>query len=140
MANGGGGDEARSFQGAGWAFPNRTSYRGGIALVSNDEAIQRSIFLVLSTAKGERRMRPHFGCGIHDLVFSPSDATTVGLIRSHVSEALGWWEPRITVQDVEVEPDDEEPERLMVTVRYIIRATKDERALVYPFYLIPGEE
>jgi phage baseplate assembly protein W len=135
----GNGDEVRSFRGSGWAFPFGTDHRGGTALVSEDEAIRRSIYLIISTAKGERRMRPHFGCAIHDLVFAPGDATTVGLIRSHVEEALGWWEPRVSVADVEVETDDEDPTRLLVTVRYVVKATKDERSLVYPFYLIPGE-
>jgi len=96
--------------------------------------------LILSTARGERRMRPYFGCGIHDLVFAPADATTVGLIRYHVTDALAWWEPRITVTDVAAELDADEPGRITVIVTYVIKATGDERNLTYPFYLIPGEE
>ncbi|HLG50035.1 MAG TPA: GPW/gp25 family protein [Chloroflexota bacterium] len=132
-------DINRSFQGTGWAFPMRVDGRGGIALVSEDQAIRRAIQIILSTAKGERRMRPHFGCAIHDLVFAPNDVTTVGLIRYHVMEALGWWEPRITVTDVEVDTDPDDPARLLVVVHYIIKSTNDERSLVYPFYRIPGE-
>lgn len=133
-------DERRSFSGSGWSFPIGVDGRGGIALESEDEAISRSIFLILSTAKGERKMRPNFGCGIHDIVFAPNDAGTAGLIRYHVMEALGWWEPRITVVDVVTESDPAEPARLNVTVRYVVDATAAERSLVYPFYLIPGEE
>jgi phage baseplate assembly protein W len=114
--------------------------RGGIALVSGEPAIERSIRTILGTAKGERRMRPHFGCGIHDLVFAPNDATTAGLVHSQVLEALGWWEPRIDVQQVDVGPEADDPAMLMIHVRYVIRATNAERNLVYPFYLLPGEE
>lgn len=129
-----------SFRGTGWAFPFGVDHRGAVALVSESEAIRRSIYLILSTAKGERRMRPNFGCGIHDLVFAPNDATTVGLIRSHVEEALGWWEPRITLVRTDVEPDDDDPSLLHILVEYVEKSTKDPRSLVYPFYLIPGEE
>jgi len=137
---GGGGERVRSFLGAGWGLPFGVDGRGGISLASDDEAIRRSILIVLSTAKGERRMRPQFGCGIHDLLFAPADATTVGLIRYHVTESLAWWEPRITVVDVDADLDADEPGRITVVVRYVVKATGDERSLIYPFYLIPGEE
>lgn len=135
-----GGEGPRSFLGGGWAFPLGVDGRGGIALATEEQAIERSIRVILSTAKGERRMRPNFGCGIHDLVFAPNDATMEGLISYHVTEALGWWEPRITVSRIEVERSPDDPAQVMVIVRYVIRATNDERNLVYPFYLIPGEE
>lgn len=129
-----------NFLGTGWAFRMGVDGRGGIAMASDEQGIERSMRLILSTAKGERRMRPNFGCGIHDLVFSPNDATTAGLIRYHVIEALGWWEPRVEVQDVRVDSDPDEPARVLVDVRYVVRATNDERNLVFPFYTIPGEE
>jgi phage baseplate assembly protein W len=140
MAGSSSNERVRSFLGAGIAFPLGVDARGGIALATEDDAIRRSIIIILSTAKGERRMRPQFGCGIHDLVFAPKDATTEGLIRYHVIEALGWWEPRITVVDVDVESDPDDPGRVNVEVRYVVKSTSDERSLVYPFYLIPGEE
>lgn len=129
-----------NFLGTGWAFRTGVDGRGGIAVASDEQAIERSIRLILSTAKGERRMRPNFGCGIHDLVFFPNDATMAGLIRYHVIDALGWWEPRIQVDDVLVDIDPDEPARVLVDIRYVVKATNDERSLVYPFYTIPGEE
>src|SRR5580765_276206 len=103
--------------------------RGGIALANGEAAIARSIELILSTAKGERRMRPHFGCGIHDLVFAPNDATTAGL-QTYVEEAIGWWEPRVEVMNIGVAGDDEDGNMLIITIRYRVRATNDERNLV----------
>ncbi len=140
MADSGAVDRARSFLGTGLAFPFGVDGRGGIALATEEQAIERSIRLILATAYNERRMRPNFGCGIHDLVFGSNDATMVGLIRYHVMEALGWWEPRITVADVQVETSPDDPAQVMVVVRYVVKATNDERNLVYPLYLIPGEE
>ena len=130
---------ARDFLGTGWGAPFGVDGRGGINLVSGDRAIERAILTILSTAKGERRMRPMFGCGIHDLVFAPNDPTTAGLVHSQVLEALGWWEPRIVVQRVDVQPSREEDGLLLVDIHYTIKATNADRNLVYPFYLIPGE-
>lgn len=130
---------ARDFLGSGWSVPFGVDGRGGISLVSGDRAIERSILTILSTARGERRMRPQFGCGIHDLVFAPNDPTTAGLIHSQVLEALGWWEPRIIVQDVDVHPSIDEDGLLLIDIRYTVKATNADRNLVYPFYLIPGE-
>lgn len=80
-------------------------------------------------------MRPNFGCGIHDLVFAPNNNATWSLIAHHVEEALGWWEPRIEVTDLEVRPDLKDSARLLINIKYKIRASSDERNLVYPFYL-----
>jgi uncharacterized protein len=138
MAQNGG--TTRAIVGSGWSFPLRCpSPSGGLELSSHEQDIEEAIYLILMTSKGERRMRPEFGCGIHDLVFAPSNATTFGLIVSNVQEALGWWEPRIDVEQVVVTPDDDDPTLLRIEVTYRIRATNDVRNLVYPFYRIPGE-
>jgi len=84
-------------------------------------------------------MRPEFGCQIHDLIFAPNDATTAGLAAYYVEEALAMWEPRIRVIDVTATPDEEHDGCLQVRVEYEIKATYDRRALVFPFYRIPGE-
>lgn len=96
--------------------------------------------MVLSTARGERVMRPEFGSSIHEFVFAPNNATTAGLLAYAVQEALRRWEPRIDLQGVDVQPDPLEDSRLLINIRYKVKATNDEVNLVYPFYLIPTEE
>jgi phage baseplate assembly protein W len=51
------------------------------------------------------------------------------------------WEPRIDVESVTISADplDRDGGRLNIEVQYTIRATKDSRSLVYPFYLIEHE-
>lgn len=129
-----------AFRGRGWAFPLRVDGRGGIALVSDELDIEEAIHIILGTAKGERRMRPTFGCSIHELLFAPNNASTASLAAHYVQEALGQWEPRIEVTEVKVKPDALDPVRLLIDIRYRVRTTNDERNLVYPFYRIPGEE
>ena len=66
------------FLGRGWKFPVEVdAATGTIALSDGESDIRESIWIILSTAKGERVMRPDFGCGIHDLVFDSMSAATV---------------------------------------------------------------
>jgi phage baseplate assembly protein W len=124
--------------GAGWSFPIRIDGRGGIALSKHEGDIEESIRIILGTAKGERRMRPNFGCDVHNLIFAPNNATTWGLASHYVEEALGWWEPRIEVTEVNTQPDPKDTARLLISIKYQIKATNDARNLVYPFYLLVG--
>lgn len=101
--------------------------------------MEEAIHMILLTPVGQRVMRPEFGCRIHDLIFAPNDATTIGLARYYVEDALGMWEPRIQVQEVRVRPDPDNNTRLLINIRYEVKATHDERSLVFPFYRIPGE-
>ena len=127
------------FLGYGWSWPFRIGPSGGIALSRHERDIDEAIRIILSTAKGERHMRPQFGCGIHDLVFAPNNATTAGLVDSYVNEAIGWWEPRVELIKFDVETDDDERNRLLINIHYRVRSTNEDRNLVYPFYLIRAE-
>ena len=131
---------SEEFIGSGWAFPLRTNPRGGIALVDRDREIEEAIHLILRTAYGERPMRPEFGCGIHDYVFAPADATTAGRIAYEVQASLRRWEPRIDVIDVKVSQVDGQEATLFIDIVYVIRGTNDPRNLVFPFYVIPPHD
>jgi uncharacterized protein len=128
------------FVGAGWAFPIGTDATGGVALVVREREIEQAIRLILGTARGERPMRPEFGCRIHDHVFGPANGATAGQIAYDVREALERWEPRIVVQDVGVAFDAIESGKLYVDVGYLIADSNDPRNLVFPFYTIPDHE
>jgi uncharacterized protein len=132
--------DANTFIGRGIAFPMRVDHTGSIAMVGGPEDIDRSIAMVLSTAKGERLMRPEFGCAIWDQLFEPINANTLGLMAQGVRDAIGQWEPRVELEDVTTEPSDDGQGKVLIGITYRIRATNDRRNLVYPFYTIPGEE
>ena len=89
------------FRGTGWAFPVRVG-AGAIEAVSGDEDVRQSIHLILATAKGERVMRPDFGCGIHDLVFAAVSTQLIARVRREVEDALRTYEARIEVLRVAV--------------------------------------
>lgn len=123
------------FLGRGWAFPVARDDAGRLAQARHEDSVRQGMFLVLSTAKGERLMRPDYGCDIHELLFAPNDATTRGMAESAVRESLQQWEPRIDVLRVAARADAAEPERLLVEVDYRVRRTDSRFNLVYPFYL-----
>lgn len=126
--------------GTGIGFPLRVDARGGLKLVSDDEDVREAITLILSTAQGERPMRPEFGCGIHDYVFDVIDASTIGRLEYEVRAALDRWEPRIDVLGVRFDTSRAQEGVIAIELDYRLRATNDLRNLVYPFYLIPAEE
>lgn len=128
----------REFLGVGWKFPLQVTSRGAIASARYEQRIEESIYLILSTSPGERVMRPDFGCGIHDLVFSPNNAATIALVVDQVRRALVAYEPRIDVLTVDAETAPEQPNVLLIRIDYRIRANNALCNLVYPFYITEG--
>jgi len=125
--------------GRGWAFPPRIGAQGGLALTNERAEIEQAMRIILSTAPGQRVMRPTFGCRLQELIFAPNNSQTVARARRYVEDALKMWEPRINVVRVNVGPDRDETSRLLIEVEYKVKTTYDQRSLVYPFYLIPEE-
>ena len=132
-------DAPADFIGRGLLFPLRVDQSGGIALGSGADDIDASIRMAIITAPGERVMRPQFGCRIWDLLFEPINANTLGLMADAVREAMGRWEPRVELEDVELDADPAQQGRVLINLKYRVRATNDRRNLVYPFYVIPRE-
>ncbi len=127
------------FLGVGWQFPvELDENRERFALAAYEESIRQSIWIILATAKGERVMRPDFGCGIHELVFAPNSAATRGIAESNVQEALLQWEPRIKVLNVSVHPGGTQGEALIINIEYQVLTTDNRYNLVFPFYLDRG--
>lgn len=127
-----------NFIGQGWQFPIKPDFQGRLNYVTGDEEIRQSIWLIMTTAPGERQMRPEFGCGIHELVFDANNAALHGLVQANVQSALVRWEPRIDVLNVRVEAPPEQRNLLLIHVDYRIRANNAISNLVFPFFLIEG--
>jgi phage baseplate assembly protein W len=126
--------------GAGWHFPivhevaadDRTARLPKLAMASDELSVRQSIEIILSTEKGERMMRPDFGCDLNKLLFAPNNGATRALAEFEVSEALKAWEPRIEVFAVSASADGEQ---LLIDITYRVRSTDNRFNLVYPFYL-----
>ena len=124
----------KAFLGVGLAFPFQFDDSGVIAPAEYEESVRQSIWIILGTSKGERLMRPEFGCGIYDLVFEVNSASTAGKVAHAVRDALEVQEPRIDIRNVQVEAHGD-GEELRIHIEYEVRATNNVFNLVYPFYL-----
>jgi uncharacterized protein len=127
--------KARAFLGSGFAFPLQIGPNGGFAFAAYEADVEQSVFNILSTAKGERVMVPDFGCGMHDLVFSPNTSTQAGAVASEVREALVRWEPRIDVVSIDVTVGGDQGELLLIRIDYSIRSNNAFYNTVYPFFI-----
>lgn len=126
----------KQFLGVGVNFPVTLEGKGELARAEYEDSVYQSVWIILGTAKGERVMRPDFGCGIYDLVFEVNTPSTVGKVSQAVREALLLFEPRIDVLDVQVASvSDTEGSKLLISIDYQVRATNNVFNLVYPFYL-----
>src|SRR5258707_13667666 len=112
---------SRAFLGVGWKFPLQVTPRGGMAVSLYEQRVEESIYLILSTAKGERVMLPEFGCGIHDLVFQVNDARTRSVVVQQMRDGLTKYEPRIAVLDVSPDSRADQPTLLLLPGNYRIR-------------------
>lgn len=131
--------EVKSFLGTGWSFP--PIFDKGIhalKMVSDEEDIAQSLYIILSTTPGERVMNPEFGCNLNQITFKALDETTRQEIISLVEEAVLNYEPRISLERVEVNYEKPLEGLVHVTLHYRIRTINVRTNVVYPFYLIEG--
>ena len=132
-------DDRKDFLGRGWSMPVELNPRTGkVAFAEYEDDIRQALFIILDTARGERVMRPDFGCGIHDLVFESLDSTTLQRIRSEVEDALRRYEARIDVLGVRVDETATIEGKLLVEIEYRVRKTNQIGNFVFPFYFREG--
>jgi len=110
--------------GQGLGFPPRVGADGRLAWSEGEENVRESIRVILLTEPGERLMRQDFGCGLRRFLFEPNTVTTRALIREAVTNAIKAREPRVAVEDVSVESDEEEPRLVAVEIRFRLIATQ----------------
>lgn len=132
-------DEQKDWLGRGWAYPVQIDRRTGAIEVSEyEEDIHQAMRIILGTSRGERLMRPDFGCGIHDLVFEVMDTATLTRVETAVRESLTKYEARIDLLGVDIDPLHAAEGMLLVGIDYRVRQTNQIGNFVYPFYFREG--
>lgn len=113
-----------SLLGRGISFPPRVGADGRIVWSEDEQNIRESIQVVLKTELNERLRLPEFGAGLGRFLFEPNTTATRHVLQDRITRALNAWEPRITVEGVEVEEDPDDPEAAIATVEYRLVATQ----------------
>ncbi|OJJ22559.1 hypothetical protein BKI52_07710 [marine bacterium AO1-C] len=131
----------KTFLGIGWKFPPTFDKRiKSVEMVSEEEDIRQSLYILLSTKQGERIMRPDYGSDVQSMIFEPIDVNTTTYLKESIRRAVLYFEPRITLEDVNVRQDDEEDGLLHVNLEYTIRKTNTRTNMVYPYYILEGTD
>ncbi|MBQ0957495.1 GPW/gp25 family protein [Ideonella sp. 4Y11] len=120
--------------GAGLGQPLAPDERGALPQVAGPEKVRQAMLTILDTDPGERLMRPAFGCGLRRWLMAPNNATTRTQITREIEQALARWEPRITVQAVDVAATND-PSTVLIEIHYAHVLDARQDVLVYPFYL-----
>lgn len=129
------------FLGRGWSFPPTFDPQlQGVEMTEKEADIEKSLQVLLSTTVGERVMQPKFGCNLEELLFESLDTSTKTLIRDKVETAILYFEPRITVQKIELNTDRELEGVVLIEIEYIVSATNNRFNFVFPYYKNEGTE
>lgn len=128
-----------NFLGRGWTFPpSFTNQNGTVKLVSEEEDIRQSLKIILSTRKGERLTNPSFGCAMFDYLFEPINTYTTLKIKETIERAIVDFEPRITVDEINIDTSRELDGIVGIDLTYIIRKINTRSNIVFPFYKLEG--
>ena len=89
---------------------NRTEELKDVLGLFDIEAVKNSIANALLTSPGQKILNPRFGVDLRQYVFEPVSEFTTHSIRMRITRNLPRWEPRISLENVFVEADEEQQE------------------------------
>lgn len=131
----------KAYLGRGWSFPpefNKEARK--IKLVSEEEDVRQSLEILLSTRPGERAMQPNYGCNLDVMLFNPLTTTLITQVKDIIDTAIVFHEPRINVNQININTVNLIEGMVLVELDYTIRNTNSRFNFVYPFYLEEGQE
>jgi phage baseplate assembly protein W len=82
-------------------------------------AIKRSVKNLIQTNFYERPFHPELGCGVRELLFENFTPITGVFIKRKIAEVLANYEPRITLNSIRLD-DDQDNNRLVVDIYFYI--------------------
>lgn len=106
------------------SFPPRVGNDGRIAWSEGETNIREAIRIILQTEEKERINLPTFGAGLQKYLFEPNTVATQTQIGDRITKALQLWEPRISLNQVDVQPDPSDPQAAIATISYKLVATQ----------------
>jgi phage baseplate assembly protein W len=71
-------------------------------------AVKQSLKNLLFIRKGEKPFRPEIGSDLYKILFEPMDFLTVDLLKDVIKDVIKKYEPRVNLQDIEINPKYDE--------------------------------
>ncbi len=97
-----------------------------------DEDIKQSLYLLLNTRRGERLMRPNYGCDLSQFAFESVNYELLSLIENEILSAIKTCEPRVRNVKISIDSSDKEnisTETLIVNIEYTVKENAHEQYL-----------
>ena len=98
---------------------NRNAVTNDVNVVEDVIAVKRSVKNLIQTNFYERPFQPELGCGIRELLFENFTPMTKIFLQRKIEEVLINYEPRINLQNVAVD-DDQDGNRLVVDIYFYV--------------------
>ena len=132
-------NSSQEFLGVGWKFPiefKTSNY--GVSMLNGEELIKNSLDVLFATNLGDRIMQPDYGSELDHFLFENMSKSIITYMEARISDAILFGEPRIVVNNVEIEQDEDDPGFIQIRVDYTVPVTNSRYNYVYPFYLNEG--
>ena len=91
-----------------------------IVKIEDVEAVKRSVRNLVNTQFYERPFHPELGCGVRELLFENFTPLTAVFLRDKIAEVITNYEPRVDLQSVKVD-DDQDGNRLVIDIYFYIQ-------------------
>ena len=96
---------------------------GSLDYSADTQCLREALWNVLMTNPGERLMRQSFGAGLNQWIGQPNTQSTRQLIGSSITTAIGTWEQRVALSNVNVAVDPNDAARVLITLSYAARGS-----------------
>ena len=132
-------NSSQQFLGVGWKFPIefKTTTRA-VTMLSGENLIKNSLDVLFATKIGERVMQPDYGSELDHFLFENLNKSMITYMQARISDAILFGEPRIIVNDIEIEPNPDDPAYIEIRISYTVPITNSRYNYVYPYYLNEG--
>ena len=94
-----------------------------VAKLFDVQAIKRAVKNIILTNRYERPFKSDFGCNLRGFLFENITEPLLVIIKDRVAMAIEKYEPRVTVEDVVVN-DDQDKNGLSIMVSFLINGTE----------------
>ena len=109
---------SRSFRDLDLDF-TRNAVTNDVNVVEDIIAVKRAVKNLVQTNFYERPFQPELGCGIRELLFENFTPMTKVFLERKIEEVLINYEPRVDLQSVQVD-DDQDGNRLVVDIYFYV--------------------
>ena len=97
----------------------RNAVTNDVNVVEDITAVKRAVKNLVQTNFYERPFQPELGCGIRELLFENFTPMTKVFLERKIEEVLINYEPRVDLQSVQVD-DDQDGNRLVVDIYFYV--------------------